>query len=274
MYNSVKQFSLKDKVIIVTGAAGFLGEMHVRAILDAEGIPILIDVNKSKMENLVNELLKEYNREELMYFTLSITDKEAIIKAKQIIMKKYGHIDALINNACNNPTMKGDELGRFEDIEESILKDDIDVGLYGSIYCSQIFGECMAELKNGVIINIVSDLGIIAPNQNLYEDKNLKEKLQKKKPVTYSISKFALVGLTKYLSTYWSDKNVRVNAIAFGGVFNNQKKEMIQRLNKLIPLGRMANRDEYMGTIIFMLSNASSYMNGAVLTIDGGRTAW
>lgn len=129
-------------------------------------------------------------------------------------------------------------------------------------------------MEAGVILNISSDLGVIAPNQNLYRIDGETEENQPKKPVTYSVVKWGLIGLTKYLSTYWADKNVRSNAVAFGGVYNNQSEEFLKRVTELIPMGRMASKDEYMSSVIYLISEASSYMTGALVNIDGGRTAW
>ena len=132
----------------------------------------------------------------------------------------------------------------------------------------------MARRTKGVILNVASDLAVIAPDQRLYRQPGLAAELQPVKPVTYSVVKSALVGLTKYLATYWCEQGVRCNAISPGGVYNNQPDEFVQRLNKLIPLGRMANVDEYQGAIIFLCSDASSYMNGSNLVVDGGRSCW
>ena len=121
---------------------------------------------------------------------------------------------------------------------------------------------------------ISSDLGLIAPDQRIYRKSNLAEHQQSVKPITYSVIKSGLIGLTKYISTYWSDKNVRCNALSPGGVFNDQPAEFVEKISELIPLGRMANRDEYRAAIQFLCSEASSYMNGHNLVMDGGRSIW
>lgn len=276
MENYMDKFRLDNRVIIITGAAGFLGVMHTKAIIEAGGIPVMIDIDTERL-NVALELLKmEYKDCEIHFFSVDITDKNLLCEIRDVLLEQYGHIDGLVNNACNNPTMKasGKGEGRFETFTREEWIADTEVGLYGAICCSQVFGGAMADHGGGVILNIASDLGIVAPNQNLYIVEGWPEEEQPKKPVTYSTTKWGLIGLTKYLSTYWADKNVRANAVAFGGVFNNQSELFLGRVRKLIPLGRMAERDEYMGSIIFMLSDASSYMTGSVVTIDGGRTAW
>jgi len=151
---------------------------------------------------------------------------------------------------------------------------DVAVGLTGSFLCSRVFGAAMAAAGGGVILNVASDLGVIAPDQRIYRQEGLPEDQQPVKPVTYSVVKHGLVGLTRYLATYWADAGVRVNAISPGGVYNNQGDAFVKKLTDLIPLGRMADKDEYKGAIAFLCSDASSYMTGANLNIDGGRTAW
>ena len=143
----------------------------------------------------------------------------------------------------------------------------LQVNLTGAFLCSQVFINKMIKDKiKGIVINVASDLGVIAPNQTIYEDDV--------KPVDYSVKKHGIIGLTKYLSTYFADKNIRVNSISPGGIYTNQSKEFVKRLSELIPMGRMANKDEYKGAIMFLCSDASSYMTGHNLILDGGRTIW
>jgi NAD(P)-dependent dehydrogenase (short-subunit alcohol dehydrogenase family) len=152
---------------------------------------------------------------------------------------------------------------------------DLNVGLGGAFNCSKVFGYQMAlSGSGGIIVNVASDLGVIAPDQRLYRIDGVENHLQPVKPVTYSVVKHGLIGLTKYIATYWSDQGVRCNSISPGGVYVDQDEQFVIKLSKLIPMGRMARQDEYRGAIIFLCSEASSYLNGANLVVDGGRTAW
>ena len=165
-------------------------------------------------------------------------------------------------------------LSRLENFSVVQWNLELAVGLTGAMLCGKIFGSEMAKRSKGVILNISSDLGIIAPDQRLYENKLLPDDQQFVKPVTYSVIKHGLIGLTKYLATYWADKGVRCNALCPGGIFTDQPEEFVQRLTDLIPLGRMATENEYRGAIQFLCSDASAYLNGAVIPMDGGRSIW
>lgn len=277
MEKYLESFDLNGKIAVITGAAGFLGRRHSEAILDANGIVVLFDINEKKLNTLKEQLSCLYNKESIFTQVVDITNENMIKKAKENIIEKYGKIDILINNAANNPTMKNNDIcneTRLENFDLNQWDKDIAVGLTGAFLCAKIFGKHMSDNKNGTIINISSDLGIMAPDQRLYEKDGIESSKQSVKPVTYSIVKSGIIGLTKYISTYWATDNIRCNAVAFGGVFNNQDEQFLEKVNYRIPMGRLAKEDEYKGTILYLCSDASSYMNGSVLVIDGGRTAW
>lgn len=275
--NVIESFIIKEKICIITGAGGLLGKKHAEAILEVEGIPILIDIDSEKLSRVAKFLEKKYNKK-IHTFVCDITKKEELEKVRDVIMNAYGRIDVLINNAANNPKVEENEniesWSRFENFSEKLWDKDLEVGLKGAFLCSKIFGTEMEKNRKGVILNISSDLGIIAPDQRIYANPNIEEESQYVKPVTYSVVKHALLGLTKYLATYWAQKGIRVNAICPGGVYNNQDDEFVVKLTNLIPMNRMATEDEYKGIIVFMVSDASSYMTGSTVTIDGGRTCW
>ena len=204
-----------------------------------------------------------------------ITSEASLEQAREQIVSKFGRIDILINNAANNPkveNLQGQTWSRLECFPLEVWDADIRVGLTGAFLCSRIFGAEMVKRKSGVIVNVASDLAVIAPDQRLYRVEGLPEEQQPVKPVTYSVVKTALLGLTRYLATYWTSSNIRVNAISPGGVFNGQPEVFLSKLNQLIPMGRMAQRDEYQGAILFLCSDASSYMTGTNLVVDGGRS--
>jgi NAD(P)-dependent dehydrogenase (short-subunit alcohol dehydrogenase family) len=264
-------------VIIITGATGLLGRKHAEAVASYGGTPILIDLFQKDVNNLADNLNKNYDAKAIG-FAIDITVEKAIETNAKVLIDKFGKIDGLVNNAANNP--KVENVGqlnrsRLENFNIDIWNKDIAVGLTGSFLCSKHYGYLISKNPNGgSIINISSDLGLIAPDQRLYIQKGLDNDKQNVKPVSYSVVKTGLIGLTKYLATYWADKNVRCNAICPGGVENGQNAEFIKKVNSRIPLGRMANHSEYQGTLLWMLSNASNYLNGAVVTVDGGRSTW
>ena len=270
-------FRLNDKVIVVTGASGLLGEKHAEAIACYGGTPVLIDLSEDKINKIVEQLNEKYNVNSMGY-VVDVTDEEAVKKNVAEVIQKYGKIDGLINNAANNPKVEDSEninFSRLENFPENVWNDDLDVGLKGAFLCAKHYGyEISKNPKGGSILNISSDLGLIAPDQDLYSVEGLPPEKQAVKPVTYSVVKTGIIGLTRYLATYWSKNNVRSNAICPGGVDNNQNEEFISKVSEKIPLGRLANVNEYQGTVVWILSDASSYLNGAIIPIDGGRTVW
>jgi NAD(P)-dependent dehydrogenase (short-subunit alcohol dehydrogenase family) len=270
-------FSLKDKVIVVTGASGLLGREHIDAIASFGGVPILLDLNQEVLDSQVIKLNKKYKINSCG-FAVDITSEIQVKKISVIIVKKYGRIDGLVNNAANNPKVESSKdinFSRLENFPVEIWKNDLDVTLKGSFLCIKYFGFLISKNSNGgSIVNISSDLGLVAPDQRLYMIEGLQEELQPVKPITYSVVKTGLIGITRYVSTYWADKNVRCNAICPGGVENNQNTAFIKEVIKRIPLNRMANKSEYRGLLVFLLSEASSYINGSIIAADGGRTAW
>ena len=271
-------FTLKDKVIVVSGAAGLLGFEYCKAIINANGIPILIDINEKLLKSKIAELKNEFPKCVCDSYTVDITDEERLKKNCSEILSKYRKIDGLINNAANNPKIEDNDkinFSRLENFDINVWRNDLNIGLLGSFLCIKYYGFAISKNpQGGSIINISSDLGVIAPNQNLYKKDGIVDELQSVKPVTYSVIKHGLNGLTKYISTYWADKNVRCNSICPGGVFNQQPKDFLDKVSKLIPLGRMAEKEEINGMVVYLLSNASSYVNGSIINIDGGRTAW
>jgi len=269
-------FDLSGRVAVITGGAGLLGEQHARAIASAGGIPVLVDIQQQRTSEKAAALSREYGVPAIGR-AADITKLPEIEALRAEMLKLFGRLDILINNAANNPKVEaGAEVNfsRLENFPVAQWEADLAVGLTGAFLCSKVFGSHMAGDGGGVIINVASDLALIAPDQRIYRQPGVPEEMQPVKPVTYSVVKSGLVGLTRYLASYWADKKVRVNAISPGGVYNGQPEDFVARLTNLIPLGRMATTDEYRGAIVFLCSDASSYMTGANLVVDGGRSCW
>lgn len=269
-------FDLTGRIAVITGGAGLLGVQHAAAIASAGGVPVLIDIDHRRAEEKSRELAIEFGVD-AVGLAGDITQPCEVKSMLEQVLSRFGRSDILINNAANNPRMEASPEANFSRLENFPVTQwdaDLSVGLTGAFLCSKVFGSHMASSGGGVIVNVASDLAVIAPDQRIYQQAGLAAHMQPVKPVTYSVVKAALIGLTRYLATYWADKNVRVNAISPGGVANNQPQDFVARLTNLIPLGRMAEVDEYRGAILFLCSDASSYMTGANLVIDGGRTCW
>jgi NAD(P)-dependent dehydrogenase (short-subunit alcohol dehydrogenase family) len=269
-------FDLTGRVAVITGGAGLLGEQHARAIAGAGGIPVLIDISGQGAAQTAARISAEYGVP-AWSGCVDITRRDQLQDFLARLVDRFGRLDILINNAANNPRVEDPtdvNFSRFEHFPLAQWEADLAVGLTGAFLCSQVLGSEMARRGGGVIVNVASDLALIAPDQRLYRQPALPAHLQPVKPVTYSVVKSGLLGLTRYLATYWSDQGVRANALCPGGVANGQPQDFVVRLSQLIPMGRMAHVDEYHGAILFLCSDASSYMTGAILAIDGGRTCW
>lgn len=268
---------MAGKIVLITGGGGMLGYQHAAAIASVGGTPVLLDISPLGLQKNKRLLEAEFESE-ILCFEVDITDLQSVQAAKVSVLECYQQINVLINNAARNPKVEDSDsinFSRLENFSSDQWELDIDVGLGGAFNCAKVYGSHMAEAGHGgVIINIASDLGVIAPDQRLYKINGRDDHLQPVKPVTYSVVKHGLIGLTKYLATYWCEQGIRCNSLSPGGVFADQNDVFVSNLSKLIPMGRMAHPDEYRGAIVFLCSDASSYMNGANLVIDGGRSVW
>jgi NAD(P)-dependent dehydrogenase (short-subunit alcohol dehydrogenase family) len=262
-------FDLSGKTALITGGGGLLGPKHAEAIVEYGGKVILADWHEDRAKEKA-ELIGE----NASYEYIDVTNKESI----QSVVDKYEKIDILINNAAKDPKVKkGGGLtpdSRFETMTEDYWKEGIDACINGTFLCSQIVSNKMLENGGGVILNISSDLGVISPDQRIYRQDGVDEDKQNVKPITYSAAKWAVVGMTKYLSVYFAQRGIRVNCLSPTGVYNNHPEDFVKKLSNIIPMGRMADIDEYKGAIVFLCSDASSYMTGENLVIDGGKTVW
>ena len=269
-------FRLDGRVAVITGGAGLLGYQHAVTIAGLGGIPVLLDINDEALASNAARLAEETGCQAPTY-VVDITELQALEAVGQELLAEYGRVDILINNAARNPKVEsaGDkDFSRLEHFPWEQWQLDLNVGLGGAFNCAKVFGAQMARQGRGVIVNIASDLGVIAPDQRLYRVDGREAEQQPVKPVTYSVVKHGLTGLTKYLATYWCEQGVRCNALSPGGVYAGQNDVFVSKLTQLIPLGRMAEADEYRGAIAFLCSDASTYMNGANLVMDGGRSTW
>jgi NAD(P)-dependent dehydrogenase (short-subunit alcohol dehydrogenase family) len=270
-------FSLKGKVAIITGGGGMLGYHHAATIAGLGGHPVLLDIDEEALAANAHRLNSEFG-DDVLILKVDITDFESVLASKHEVLARHPSIHILINNAARNPKVednKDTNFSRLEHFPWDQWQKDIDVCLGGAFNCSKVYGAHMADAGGGgVILNIASDLGVIAPDQRLYKIDGRPDHLQPVKPVSYSVVKHGIIGLTKYLATYWCDRGIRCNALSPGGVYAGQDDVFVANVSKLIPMGRMAKPDEYRGAIAFLCSDASSYLNGANLVVDGGRSVW
>jgi NAD(P)-dependent dehydrogenase (short-subunit alcohol dehydrogenase family) len=270
-------FSLSGKIVVITGAVGLLGEKHAEAVAAYGGTPVLLDLSQTAVDLLAEKLNKQY-RVNAVGFSVDITNESKVKLVSDEVFKRFGKIDGLVNNAANNPKVEATSernFSRLENFPLNIWEQDIAVGLTGSYLCTKYFGFQISQNKDGgSIVNISSDLGVMAPDQRLYEEEGVADSQQNVKPVTYSVVKSGMIGLTRYIATYWADKNVRCNAMCPGGVENGQSEIFLNKVQSRIPMNRLAQPNEYQGTLLWMLSDASSYLNGAIISVDGGRTTW
>lgn len=269
-------FDMTGRVAVITGGAGLLGVKHAEALAAAGAAPVLLDLPHTDGETRARALAKEFGVS-ASALNADITSANEVERALRSVLERYGRVDVLINNAANNPKVEsrtGTQWSRLENFSLEQWQTDLAVGLTGAFLCSRVFGSEMARKGRGVILNVASDLAVIAPDQRIYRKEGLAEDEQPVKPVTYSVVKTGLVGLSRYLATYWAEVGVRVNSISPGGIYAEQAEDFVQKLTQLIPLGRMARADEYKAAVLFLCSDASSYMTGQNLIIDGGRSCW
>lgn len=271
-------YDLSGRVALITGGAGLLGPEHAAALAVIGATAVITDVDLHAAEAAASRIQRQHGVDRVEWLGMDVTDPASVISARDTVVARYGGLHILINNAAVDPKVEPDKSGaegsRLEHFPLHRWNLELAVGLTGAFLCSQIFGSWMAGHGGGVILNIASDLSVFGPDQRLYEKEGVAKNEQPVKPVTYSVIKTGLIGLTRYLATYWADRNVRINALSPGGIHAGQPEEFVRRLTNLIPIGRMAAVDEYWGAVQFLCSDASCYMTGQNLVIDGGRSVW
>ncbi len=279
MGNALEKFGLTGKTALITGAAGLLGVQHAAALLESGATVVLTDLGEASLASASVSLSGTADPARILARPMDVCQPEAIQAVAEELASDGRRVDILVNNAAIDPKVKGDqgvvETSRLENFPLDQWSAQLAVGLTGAFLCSQVFGSAMAQDgRGGVILNIASDLSVFSPDQRIYRKPGLADEMQPVKPVTYSVIKAGLIGLTRYLSTYWADRGVRANALSPGGVSDGQDVEFVQNLTSLIPLGRMASRDEYRAAVQFLCSDASAYLNGQNIVMDGGRSVW
>jgi len=271
MKNVYELFNLEGRTAIVTGALGLIGKQHCIALAEAGANVVVSDINEEKCIAFAKEL-----NTDSIGLAFDICNKQQVENSKIKILDKFNHIDVLVNNAAINDMVENPvsllEESKFENYPLDLFRKVIDVNVTGMFICSQVFGTEMAKRQKGSIINIASTYGIVAPDQSLYLKPD-GSRLFYKSPA-YPTAKGAVISFTRFLAAYWGSQNVRVNALSPGGVENNQADFFIDNYSKRTPLNRMAQPDDYKGALLFLASDASSYMTGANLVVDGGWTIW
>ncbi len=267
-------FALTGRVVVVTGAAGILGRQHALAIASAGGVPVLLDVNSDGLRSVSMQLNSLGYRHAV--YESDVTEAATVANLSSRIRHEVGPVWGLVNNVAANPPMGSvdADTSRMETYPIEQWDADLRLGLSAAFLCAREFGQQMASEGSGSIVNVASDLALIAPDQRIYRHGVEPSGAPPVKPVSYSVTKAGLLGLTRYLATYWAPVPVRCNAPVPGSVGGTQTPEMVAELEHRIPLGRLATPAEYQGGLVFLLSDATAYMTGAILVMDGGRTVW
>ncbi len=263
---------LKNKKVLVFGAAGLLGaELTLSLVLEG-AICILVDNNLNSLNILKKKIKKKSQRN--YYVCADITDETQLINIRNKIKNKFGSLDAIVNLVANDPKVqksKNNNLEQFINTDISRFRTDINVGLVGAVLICKNFVSLLKKNTYSSVVNIASDLSIISPDHRIYSNK---KKNFFSKPISYSIIKHGIVAMTKYLATYYGPQKIRFNSISPGGIESNQSKIFKSNISKLIPLGRMAKKNEISSALVYLISSKSAYTNGINLVIDGGRSIW
>jgi len=274
-------FDLSGRVAVVTGGAGLLGTEFCQTLLEAGASTVVADINDDAAKKLASSLNERFQSKEsssrAIPVQVDISSKNSVEELFHLVLEDFGKVDILVNAAAIDPKFDPDSLAvsdssvGFEDFPFELWKQALDVNLTGVFLCCQAAGKLMASQGGGVMINISSIYGLVGPDQRIYQSEGNPDRY---KPAYYSTTKAGILGLTRYLATYYAGKNIRVNALTPGGVFNEHDQDFVQAYSSRTVLGRMAEKNEMNGALIFLASDASAYMTGSNLVVDGGWTAW
>jgi NAD(P)-dependent dehydrogenase (short-subunit alcohol dehydrogenase family) len=259
-----KLFDLSGRVAVVTGGLGQLGQVYTDG-LAARGMRVAV----------FDVAAEPSGEDNVRRYQVDVTDRGSIESATEEVVSEWGAPHLLVNNAAldSPPDAPPEEVGPFETYPEASFDEVMDVNVKGVVLCCQVIGAAMADAGRGSIVNVSSVYGLLSPQQDLYEFRRRAGETFFK-PVAYSVSKSALLNLTRYLATYWAKSGVRVNTLTLGGIFDEQPEEFLEAYRPRVPLGRMADAGEALGAVVFLASDASSYVTGANLVVDGGWSAW
>jgi 2-deoxy-D-gluconate 3-dehydrogenase len=269
-----EMFNLKDRVAVVTGGSGLLGRQFCLTLAEAGAAVAVVDINAEVAESVAAEIADQGGK--AISIPTNIADPDSVTAMTNKTLSTYGRLDILVNSAALDPKFDPDSIGEqganaFETFPLDGWQQALDVNLTGMFLCSQAAVKPMLEKRKGVIINLCSTYGLGGPDQRLYQRKGQPPMY---KPVTYTVTKSGVIGMTKYLATYYGTCNIRVNALTPGGVYNNHDPEFTMAYSYRTAMGRMAEQHEMNGALLFLASDASSYMTGNNLIVDGGWTAW
>ena len=276
-FGESSQFDLSGQTALITGAGGLLGPEHGIALARSGANVILADIMETGLNAAYERIMRQVPQANVTKIVIDITDEKALVSFNEELLSEKIKVDILVNNAAINPKMTQTGSGFSGQVETYNMNEwdrEIKVGITGTFLCCKIFGSAMAQRGRGVIINIASDLAIQAPDQRVYAATGRMEDVRNFKPIGYSVVKSAMLGLNRYLATYWAHCGVRVNCLVPGAVYNNQPESLVENVKQRVPLQRWAEKSEYQGAIAFLASDASSYMTGQMLIMDGGRSIW
>lgn len=274
MPGQLPSFDLSGRVAIVTGGAGLLGRQFSRTLAAAGAAVLVVDMNEASAQKVANEIAQDRGQAEAKKSDITKPDKvEAMLNTA---LKHFERVDILVNSAAMNPQVSSSgkltSSGTFESYPLEAWQQGLDVNLTGAFLCSQaVIRQFLQQDSGGVVINLCSTYGLVGPDQRIYQKEGQEPQY---KPVDYTVTKAGILGLTKYLATHYGDRGIRVNALTPGGVYHEQDADFLKAYSARTVLGRMAREDEMNGALLFLASDASSYMTGANLVVDGGWTAW